>query len=89
MAQFDPLKFLNITNLKNQDKKTVEENLLNKISQYVLIRIIGLLPKEEINKTITPEIVIRLAQEKIPDLNQKINFFMSDFKKEFNKNLKN
>lgn len=91
MAQllgFDPLKFLDITNLKDQEKDTVSKNLLDKISQYILIRISELLPLEDIKKAKNPEDLFALAQSKIPDLNDKMKLFLADFKKEFYKNLK-
>lgn len=85
---FDPLKFLNIANLKNQEKDVVSKNLLDKISQYILIRIAELLPTEDVKKTKDPEVLISLAQAKIPDLNDKVKLFLADFKEEFGKNVK-
>lgn len=52
---FDPLKFLNITNLKKEEKDAVSKNLQNKISQYILIRIAELLSKDDIKKIKNPE----------------------------------
>ncbi len=61
MAQllgFDPLKFLDITNLKDQEKDTVSQNLLDKISQYILIRISELLPTDDVKKAKDPEVAL-------------------------------
>lgn len=85
---FDPLKFLDITNLKNQEKDTVSKNLLDKISQYILIRISELLPVDDVRKTSNPEDLFALAQAKIPDLHVKMKLFLADFKKEFAKNIR-
>lgn len=85
---FDPLKFLDITNLKNQEKDTVSKNLLDKISQYILIRVSELLPAEDVKKASDPEDIFSLAQAKIPDLNDKMKLFLADFKKEFYKNVR-
>lgn len=85
---FDPLKFLNITNLKNEEKDAVSKNLQNKISQYILIRIAELLPKDDVGKVKNPEDLFSLAQTKIPDLKEKMKLFLEDFKKEFYKNIK-
>lgn len=49
MAQllgFDPLKFLDITNLHGQEKDIISKNLLDKFSQYLLIRVAELLPSD-------------------------------------------
>lgn len=91
MAQllgFDPLKFLDITNLKNKEKDTVSKNLLDKISQYILIRISELLSLDDVKKMSDPQALLSLAQAKIPDLNAKMKLFLADFKKEFYKNVK-
>lgn len=85
---FDPLKFLDIANLNNQEKDTVSKNLLDKISQYILIRISELLPTEDVKKAVNPEDIFSLAQAQIPDLNDKMKLFLADFKKEFYKNIK-
>lgn len=87
---FDPLKFLDIStnNLKNQEKDALSASLLNKISQYIFIRISELLSIDDVKKTKNSEDVFTLAQAKIPDLNSKMKIFLADFKIEFDKNLK-
>lgn len=91
MAQllgFDPLKFLNLENIKDQDKDSVSKNLQNKISQYILIRVAELLPENEVKKSKNPEDLFSLAKTSIPDLSSKVRLFLEDFKKEFYNNLK-
>lgn len=83
---FDPLAFLGITNLKGEEKDTASKNLLDKISQYVLIRISELLPADDVKNTKDPEALFSVAQAKIPDLNDKMKLFLADFKQEFDKN---
>ena len=85
---FDPLKFLDITNLKDEEKEAVSKNLLDKISQYIFIRIAELLPADDVKKAVEPEELLSLAQAKIPDLNDKMKLFLADFKEEFGKNVK-
>ena len=85
---FDPLKFLDITNLKGEEKESVSKDLLDKISQYLLIRISELLPEEDIRKVKNPEDIFSMAKDRIPDINIKVKLFLEDFKKEFYKNLK-
>lgn len=84
---FDPLKYLYITNLKNQKKDTVSQHLLNKISQYFLIRVFEILPIEEIKSINEPDKLFLLAQNKIPNFNEKIKTFLEDFRKEFSNDL--
>ena len=88
LSGFDPLKFLNITNFKNEEKDKVSEHLLNNISQYLLIRISELLPEEDLKKTKDPKDLFDVAKAKIPDINNKMKLFLEDFKKEFYKNIK-
>ena len=85
---FDPLLFLGINNLRNREKSDVSEKLLDKISQYLVIRISDLLPAENIRKLKTPEDLFFMARNNIPDIDTKVKLFLEDFKKEFYKNLK-
>lgn len=85
---FDPLKFLDIENLKDEEKNILSKNLLDKISQYILIRIAELLPADDVKKMSDPQDLFSLAQAKIPNLKDKIKLFLADFKKEFGKNIK-
>lgn len=88
LSGFDPLKFLNITNLKDEEEKIVSKKLLSKISQYLLIRIVELLSEEEIKQFNNPEDIFSMAKDKIPDINTKVKLFLEDFKKEFYRNIK-
>lgn len=85
---FDPLLFLGITNLKDEEKNIVSRKILDRISQYFAIRIIELLPENDLRDIDDPEKLFSVAKEKIPDLDKKIKEFLEDFKKEFNNNLK-
>lgn len=88
LSGFDPLKFLDLKDLKNEEKDILSDKLLNKISQYLLIRVAELLQEEEIKRLNNPNDVFSLAKNKIPDLNNKVKLFLEDFKTEFYKNLK-
>lgn len=85
---FDPLLFLGITNLKPEEKDMVSKKLLDRISQYLVIRIVELLPEAELKHIDDPQKLFSVAKEKIPDLDKKVKVFLADFKKEFNNNLK-
>ena len=85
---FDPLKFLNIENLNNEEKNIVSKKLLDKISQYILIRTSELLPTSDLKNINTPEGIFFLAKSKVPDLDNKVKLFLKDFKKAFYKNIK-
>ncbi len=84
---FDPLLFLGITNLKLAEKSIVSQKLLDRISQYLTIRITELLPEDDLKNIDDPQQLFSLAKEKLPNLDSKIKTFLEDFKKEFNNNL--
>jgi len=85
---FDPLLFLGITNIKDEEKNIVSQKILDRISQYLAIRIGELLSEDDLKRIDDPNELFTLAKEKIPDLDNKVKLFIEDFKKEFNNNLK-
>jgi len=85
---FDPLIFLGITNLKGEEKTAISKKLLDRISQYLAIRIVELLPENDLKNIGDPQKLFSTAKEKVPDLENKVKVFLEDFKKEFNSNLK-
>lgn len=85
---FDPLKFLNITNVKDEEKDYLSKELLDKISSYLSLRLAQALKEDDSIKIEDSRELILVARNKIPDLDKKIKEFLSDFKKEFYKNLK-
>lgn len=88
LSGFDPLVFLGIKNLKGKEKQEVSSNLLNKISQYIIIRISEQLLTEDVGRAKTLERLFSLAQEKIPDLAHQMKLFLTDFRTEFGNNIK-
>ena len=86
---FDPLLFLGITNLKDEEKHTVSQKLLDRISQYLAIRIVELLSEDDLKDVgDDPQKLFSVAKQKISDLDAKVKVFLEDFKKDFNNNLK-
>ncbi len=85
---FDPLIYLGIKNLRGEEKTLASKHLLNKISQYLLIRISELLSIADLKSTNDPDKLFTLAQSKIPNFSNHIKAFIEDFKKDFYKNLK-
>ncbi|OGH19790.1 MAG: hypothetical protein A3D74_01450 [Candidatus Levybacteria bacterium RIFCSPHIGHO2_02_FULL_37_13] len=85
---FDPLSFLGITNLKAEEKNEVSQKLLDKISQYLIIRISELLSEKDVKNANSPEDIFIIAKVKIPNIDKKVRVFLEDFKKEFYKNVK-
>lgn len=83
---FDPLLFLGITNVKPEEKTDVSQKLLDRISQYLVIRICELLPEDDLKNIDTPQQLSSIAKNKVPDLDNKVKQFLEDFKKEFNAN---
>lgn len=84
---FDPLQFLNITNLKDEEKDILSSKLLDKICQYISLRIAELLDKQELNKIEDHKVLLNVAMEKVPGLDKRIKEFLDDFKEEYYKNL--
>jgi len=85
---FDPLLFLGIKNLSGEEKTLASKQLLNKISQYLLIRISEVLSIEDLKSTDDTDKLFVLAQSKILNFNDRIKTFLEDFKKEFYSNIK-
>ena len=88
LQSFDPLLFLGITNIEDEEKNIVSQKILDRISQYIVIRIIELLPENDVEDIENPEKLFSVAKEKIPDFNDKVKVFLKDFKMEFSNNLK-
>lgn len=86
---FDPLLFLGINNLKREEKIVASKHLLSKISQYLLIRVSGLLSVDDLKSSNDPVRLFALAQNKIPNLNEKIKIFLANLKKDYLKILTN
>jgi len=84
---FDPLLFLGITNIKDEEKDIISQKILDRISQYLAIRIIELLPEGDLKDIDDPEKLFSVAREKIPDFDKNVKIFLEDFRKEFNNNL--
>jgi len=86
---FDPLLFLGITNVKSEEKNIVAQKLLDRISQYIAVRIVELLSEADLkNIGDDPQQLFSIAKQKIPDIDKKVKLFLEDFKKDFNNNLK-
>lgn len=84
---FDPLLFLRITNLNSEEKNKVSQKLLERISQYLVIRITEMLTEDELRHIDGPQELFEVAKNKIPDIDSKVRQFLEDFKQEFNANL--
>ena len=86
---FDPLLFLGITNLKDEEKDIVSQKLLDRISQYIAIRIAEILSENDLRDAgDDPQKLFSVAKDKIPEFDEKMKLFLEDFRKEFNNNLK-
>ena len=86
---FDPLLFLGITNLKDEEKNIVSQKIFDRISQYIVIRIVELLSEEDLkNVDDDPQKLFATAKQKIPDIDKKVKLFLEDFKNDFSNNLK-
>lgn len=86
---FDPLLFLGITDVRAEEKDALSQELLNKISEYIFIRITELLEEAVLKNVETPDQLFTVAKSKIPDLDAKIKLFLEDFKNDYQKNYNN
>lgn len=82
---FDPLLFLDISDVKKDEKHKLTEELLIQISNYLAIRFIEILPRESTQNIQTFEELFLASQKNFPDFNEKIKLFLGDFKKEYKK----
>ena len=86
---FDPLLFLGITNLKDEEKNVVSEKLIDAISQYIVVRIAEFLSDDDLTTIDNPNTLFAVARNKIPDFDKKIKLFLEDFKSDYYKNYNN
>lgn len=82
---FDPLAYLNL-HLDPAVKDIVSQKLLDLLSQYLIIRTIEILPEDEIANITDPKTLFDLAQQTVPDYNQRVKEFLAGFKKEYQDN---
>lgn len=86
---FDPLLFLGITNLKDEEKNIVSQKILVNISNYIFVRMGELLEEDDLKNIDNPDELFDVAKSKIPDLPSKIKLFLEDFKKDYYNNYNN
>ncbi len=80
---FDPLLYLEINN-NPEKKEKLSRELLDQISDYILVRTIEMFPEERLLEIGSAQELFTLAKKYIPDYESKIKAFLEDFKKEFN-----
>jgi hypothetical protein len=83
MQQFDILNFLQISDFPKSQKSTLEKEHMQLISNYMYIKIAGLLSDAEVESVHSGEELIQLAHTKCSDLDSKIAEFMQEYKAEF------
>ncbi|MBM3209625.1 hypothetical protein FJZ40_05070 [Candidatus Shapirobacteria bacterium] len=88
LINFDPIKFLGLENLTRKDKEALTPKLIAKISEYLVIRTVEILPEKILRGDLTPETLLKKAQGEIPDYDKRLRSFLEDFKTEFQENLR-
>lgn len=81
IPNFDPILFLDLNTLKTEDKKRIRNNLNQKISEFILIKIIAELPENKIKDEDNPAHLFALAKRTIPNLDSFIKKKLEEFKK--------
>jgi hypothetical protein len=89
MAQrFDPIEFLEIRGLDEKQESELRKKLEINISEYLLLKLLDELPEtvdKELKETKISDIsiLVKLLKSHIPNLKQKINEFLLEFKKQY------
>lgn len=81
---FDPLKFLDLY-VDPQAKEILSDKLFDLLSQYLSIRTLELLPESKLVDIDSLETLFAMAQEEIPNYDQKVKEFLADFKDQYKK----
>lgn len=87
-TEFDPIAFLKLNHIEDSKKKQLKPRLLNNISEYLLIRLLDILPKE-IDKEVNFDQISSISKledifrQYIPHLDAKIDDILAEFKKEY------
>lgn len=82
LRSFDPILFLGLK-VDDSEIEDLRYQLLEQISQYVLIRTIELLPSEKVPHLTTAESIFNYAFKEIPSYDKKVQQFLADFKREW------
>ena len=85
LLNFDPLAYLDISNISEDDKINLRYSLLEKISEYIFLRSLELLPGEKAKSFTSHAEVFSYCQKNVPAYNEKIKLFLENFKEEFTK----
>lgn len=88
--QFDVIAFLNLTHLSLEDQEKAKPVLEEKIKEYLLIRILDQLPPDfeaknpgRLQSLTQPAQLISLLKANFPDLQEKVQSILEDFRKEY------
>lgn len=79
MLGFNPLLYLGID---SKDENTSFQ-MMNQISEYLIIRIAELMDDKDLEQADNEKYLFEIAEQKIPDFNNKIKQFLEDFRREF------
>lgn len=85
-AGFDPAKYLEVY-LSPDVRNAFNDGALDIISQYLITRIVELIPDDQLTSITTTEQLFNVAEKTIPNYEQTIKRFMEEFKKEYKKEL--
>lgn len=85
LAGFDPIIFLGIEHVSEEEKPKLNYELLEQISEYLFIRTVELLGDESLSSAKSLEQVFAVAYKKVPDYRKRVKIFLEDFKREFNR----
>lgn len=90
ISKFDPIEFLNLKQLDDKTKQKLRPKLSENIGEYLLIRLLNLLPEDtdekmKFNKIKSVKELEVIIKKYIPDFKKQLNKFLLDFKREYQK----
>lgn len=90
ISKFDPIEFLELQHLDDETKQKLRPRLSKNIGEYLLIRLLDLLPEDadkkiKFDKIKSVEKLEAIIKKYIPDFKKQLNKFLLDFKKEYQK----
>lgn len=81
-GSFDPIAFFNL-HLDDKAKKVVTEELLDSLSQYIIVRTVEMMPAGKLDNIDNPEELFELAKKEFPVFDNQIKKFLEDFQREY------
>lgn len=91
LNNFDPITFLDINKdiMSNEQLVSLQNDLNSKVGEYILLKSADLLTAEQLEEVTKTEgqQMVETIQKYIPDVDNKVQGWLNDFKNEYKKQL--